>query len=287
MPFLQSLSVNTPKQHPFPYNIPAVKYAKNVLFDSPVTILVGDNGCGKSTLLEGLAYKLKLPLIGGQINENAGFEAAAILQPFLKIAWKRETKLGFFFRAEDFSDFILGIEREKAKIVAELSELKGTVDDRIIDQLNESINYRLRNMKGLYGDNMQAYSHGEAYLKILQTRIGNKGIFLLDEPEAALSPLKQLSLVALIVEIIKDKNAQFIIATHSPIVMGIPNATLYEIQEEGMQKVAYTETDHYRITKTFLDNPEHYLRHFRTAFAQLLIKEVKFLKLNFFNGEVG
>jgi predicted ATPase len=108
---------------------------------------------------------------------------------------------------------------------------------------------------------MQAFSHGEAYIKILQTRIGDKGIFLLDEPEAALSPLKQLSLISLILQIIKNKNAQFIIATHSPILMGIPGATLYQIQEDAMQMVDYKETDHYRITKTFLDNPEYYLRH--------------------------
>jgi predicted ATPase len=109
---------------------------------------------------------------------------------------------------------------------------------------------------------MQAFSHGEAYLKILQTRIADKGIYLLDEPEAALSPLKQLSLIAFIIEVLKNKNSQFIIATHSPILMGIPNATLYEIQEDGMQQVGYKETDHYRITKRFLDDPNHYLRHF-------------------------
>lgn len=125
------------------------------------------------------------------------------------------------------------------------------------------MNYSLREMRKNYGDNMQAYSHGEAYLKILQTRILNKGIYLLDEPEAALSPLKQLSLIAFILEVLKTRNAQFIIATHSPILMGIPDATLYEIQEDNMQQVKYKETDHYRITKAFLDNPETYLRHLR------------------------
>ncbi len=262
MPFLKSFSINTTRTNPFPFNIPAVKYAKHVELNSPVTVLVGDNGYGKSTLLEAIALKLKLALIGGQIEQNAGFEAAAILQPSIVLHWKREVHSGFFFRAEDFSDFILGTEREKGKIVSELTELKGVVDNGIIDQLNESMNYRLRNMRRLYGDNLQAYSHGEAYLKILQTRIGNKGIFLLDEPEAALSPLKQLSLIALIMEILKGNNAQFIIATHSPILMGIPNASLYEILDDGMEKVAYTETNHYRITKNFLDNPQFYLRHF-------------------------
>ena len=108
---------------------------------------------------------------------------------------------------------------------------------------------------------MQAFSHGEAYLKILETRIQDKGIYLLDEPEAALSPLKQLSLLFLIIEAGKKDNTQFILSTHSPIMMGIPGATIYEIKEDGMQKVQYEETDHYRITKTFLNNPASYLRH--------------------------
>jgi predicted ATPase len=262
MPFLKSFSVDTEKQNPFPFNIPAIKFARQIKLDAKVTIFVGDNGSGKSTLLESLAFWLNLPLIGGHINSHAGFEAARLLKPFVQVEWSRQTPKGFFFRAEDFSDFVNSVEKEKNKISGTLSDLRGKVDDAIIEQMSESMNYTLHKMRHDYGENMQAFSHGEAYLKILQTRIGNKGIFLLDEPEAALSPLRQLSLIAFILEVLKTNNAQFIIATHSPILMGIPGATLYEIQEEGMRQVQYKETDHYRITKTFLDNPEHYLRHF-------------------------
>jgi predicted ATPase len=261
MSFLQSFSVNTSITNPFPFNIPAVQFAKNIILDSRISIFVGDNGSGKSTLLEAIAYNIGLPLIGGHIKENPGFEAAVLLQPFLEIEWKRETRQGFFFRAEDFSDFINSVERERIKITGDLSELKGNVDDAIIKKMSESMNYSLREMRKDYGENMQAFSHGEAYLKILQTRIGNKGVYILDEPEAALSPLKQLSLMSLILEVLKNKNTQFVIATHSPILMGFPEAILYEIQETGMQKVNFTETDHYRITKTFLDNPAQYLRY--------------------------
>ncbi len=263
MPFIKSFSINTEKQNPFPFNIPAVQFAKNIELNKGVTIFVGDNGSGKSTLLESIAYKLNFPLIGGGIKHHtrAGFEASEMIEPFLEINWKRETHKGFFFRAEDFSDFVNSVENENKRIAGELSVLKGVVDDSIMDKMTESRNFSLYEMRKNYGENMQAFSHGEAFLKILQTRIGDKGIFLLDEPEAALSPLKQLSLISLILEIVKMKNAQFIIATHSPILMGIPNATLYEIQEDSMKAVEYRDTDHYRITKTFLDNPEHYLRH--------------------------
>jgi predicted ATPase len=263
MPFIKSFSINTTKQQPFPFNIPAVQFAKNIALTKAVTIFVGDNGSGKSSLLEAIAYKINLPLIGGFIeaNNRTGFDAAETLQPYLHMEWKRQTSRGFFFRAEDFSDFINSVEREKNKIAGDLSELKGAVDDSIIEKMSEGMNFNLREMRKNYGENMQAFSHGEAYLKILQTRIGDKGIYLLDEPEAALSPLKQLSLISLIMEIVKNNNAQFIIATHAPILMGIPGAALYEIQEDSMKIVDYTETDHYRITKTFLDNPEYYLRH--------------------------
>ena len=263
MPFIQSFSINTDKTRPFPFGIPAVKFAKNISTDGSVTVFVGDNGSGKSSLLESLALYLDLPLIGGYIGRRHGFEAARAIKPFLQVEWNRQTKTGFFFRAEDFSDFINSIEKEKQKIRGDLRELEGKVDERIIQQLLESerMNGTLNQIRKDYGDDMQQYSHGEAYLKIIQTRINGKGLYLLDEPEAALSPLKQLSLMAFILDVLKAGNAQFIMATHSPILMGIPNAALYEITEDGMNKVDYQDTEHYRITKTFLDRPEVYLRH--------------------------
>ena len=260
MSFIKSFSINTAKQNPFPFNIPAVQFAKDITLDG-INIFVGDNGSGKSTLLESIAFYLNLPLIGGYIQDRPGFEAARSLHPFLKLEWKRQTTKGFFFRAEDFSDFINAVEREKNKIAGDLRDLKGEVDDAIIEQMSESMNYKLHLMRKDYGENMQAFSHGEAYLKILQTRIADKGIYLLDEPEAALSPLKQLSLMSFIMQTLKGNNSQFIIATHSPILMGIPNAVIYEIQETGMAQSKFKETEHYRITKNFLDNPDLYLRY--------------------------
>jgi predicted ATPase len=262
MSFLRSFSIISQKKNPFPFNVSAVRFAKEIELDKKVTIFVGDNGSGKSTLLETIAMSLDLPLIGGFISERPGFEAARILQKYLHIEWQRQTNKGFFFRAEDFGDFINSVENERKKIDADLSELKGEVDDSVIKQMSESMNYRLHSMRKTYGENMQAFSHGEAYLKILETRIGDKGVYLLDEPEAALSPLKQLSLLFLIMESIKKENIQFILSTHSPIMMGIPKAAIYEIKEDVIERVKFEETEHYKITKTFLNNPEFYLRHF-------------------------
>jgi len=116
-------------------------------------------------------------------------------------------------------------------------------------------------MRKEYGVDMEGFSHGEAYMKIMQTRVEGNGIFILDEPEAALSPSRQLSLIYFIQQHSKLNKAQFIIATHSPMIMAMPNAKIYEIDNEGMNHVQLEETEHYHITKSFLDNPEVYLRH--------------------------
>lgn len=261
MTFIKSLSINTEKTHPFPYNISAVRHAKQISFNQAVTVLVGDNGCGKSTLLETIGLYMNLPLIGGYSKSSSSFEAAQILLPYIDIEWRRDTKMGFFFRAEDFSDFLKSAERDRNRIRNDISDLEGRVSEQIIKEMsNGSMNYSLNNMYHEYGADMEGFSHGEAYLKILETRIGNKGVFLLDEPEAALSPLKQLSLIFLIMQKLEQPNTQFIISTHSPILMGIPNAVLYEIDDNAITHTPYNETEHYRITKQFLQNPQYYLR---------------------------
>jgi predicted ATPase len=112
-----------------------------------------------------------------------------------------------------------------------------------------------------YGQDLQGFSHGEAYFKIMNDKINKGGIYLLDEPEAALSPSKQLSLLYFIKEHLKSNISQFIIATHSPMLIAYPGATIYQISDDGMKKVSFEDTEHYSITRSFLNNPEAYLRH--------------------------
>ncbi len=116
-------------------------------------------------------------------------------------------------------------------------------------------------MNQQFGQDMVAFSHGEAYMKIMHERIVKKGIYLLDEPEAALSPAKQLSLIYFIKDHLKNHMSQFIIATHSPMLMAMPGASIYEVTADSMQKVALEDTEHYFLTKSFLNDPESYLRH--------------------------
>jgi len=259
--FIKSISIQPDRENPFPFNVPSIKNCNEIQFDSPITFFIGDNGTGKSTLLETLGHKLNLPLIGGGIGRHAGFEAARKLSSFLSIDWEFEFGTGFFFRAEDFSAFVDSAERNALSQELFYSQFRGELKDSVIKQMKQSANSAARNMRKDYGQDMQAFSHGEAYLHIMHQRIQDRGIFLLDEPEAALSPSRQLSLIYFILNHIKSHRAQFIIATHSPILMATPGASIYQITDDSMEHVDLHETEHYSITKSFLDNPEVFLRH--------------------------
>ena len=259
MHYLSCLSVLPDRQHPFPYDIPAVRYAKEISFTSPITFFIGDNGTGKSTLLETIAYQLKLPLMGGNGYSGSSFTAAKKLGPFTKLQWSIKLTNGFFFRAEDFGNYSNSASNASAGHY--LNSMIGEVPDQVIDQMINSSNSSLNSMRKNYGQDLQSFSHGEAYLHIMQQKINDRGIYLLDEPEAALSPSRQLALIYFIQQHLQAFRSQFIIATHAPILMAYPNACIYEINEHGMNKTNLEDTEHYSITKSFLNNPEAYLRN--------------------------
>lgn len=261
MPYLKSLSIQTARSNPWPYDIPAVKYARDIDLSNQITFIVGDNGTGKSTLLETLAFRLQLPHMDGSGYRKKSFEGAVQLAPFLELDFLIDRPIGFFFRAEDFGDYLNSTSRRDATLHGQLSELKGAVPDHIIQRMADNANMQLHHMRKNYGQELNAFSHGEAYLKIMQEKIKQRGIFLLDEPEAALSPAKQLSLIYFIKDHLSMQNSQFVIATHSPMLMAIPGSTIYEVTEEGMQKTALEELDHFTISRDFLNNPDAFLRH--------------------------
>lgn len=261
MPYIKSLSINTNKQHSYPFDIPGIRFAKDLDLSKKINFIVGDNGTGKSTLLEALAFRLQLPHMDGSGYGKKAFEAAVQLAPFLELEFNIERTVGFFFRAEDFGDYLNSVNRRDAGLHDQLASLDGEVPDHIIQEMKDSANSQLFHMRKNYGQELNSFSHGEAYLKIMHEKIQKRGIFILDEPEAALSPAKQLSLIYYIVDHLKNNNSQFIIATHSPILMSIPNSTIFEITEDSMQATVLEDIDHYNITKGFLNNPEAYLRH--------------------------
>ena len=260
MTYIAQFSLNTPRSHLFPFDVPAVRFAKDVDLSAPVTCFVGDNGMGKSTLLEVLSLRLQLPHMDGSDYGGRGFVAARKLLPFLDISFASKRTVGFFFRAEDFGDLLNSVDRQDQRLHAQLEELQGSVPDHIIADMKDSANHQLHRVRRDYGQELQGFSHGEAYLHILQQQIRGPGIYLLDEPEAALSPARQLALLLLMQEHLREHRSQFLIATHAPIIMAFPQARLYEIAADGMEQKPLAELEHYAFTKAFLDAPERFLR---------------------------
>lgn len=262
MPYLSKIHINPNRSHPFPFDVPAIKFAKNINVSNQITFIIGENGSGKSTLLETLACRLHLPHMDGYGYGKKCFDSAKCILPFLELEWLIERSTGFFFRAEDFGDYLNSIQRNDDTIHKQLVDLEGNIPDAVLKQMKDSANQQLHRVRKDFGQELDSFSHGEAYLHVMNQMVNQRGIYLLDEPEASLSPSKQLAFLYFLQEHLQHHHSQFIIATHSPILMAYPSATIYEITDNAMKETPLEQTDHYSITKSFLNNPSAFLRHF-------------------------
>jgi len=209
----------------YPFSIPALQFDQVALHGS-VTFFVGENGSGKSTLLEGIAYQSGFASAGGSRNNRYEVDAAdSAIGPYLRLRWLPKITQGFFLRAETFYHFA-----------------------SYLDTIEREAGGALRHYGGR---SLHAQSHGEAFLSLFQHRFGQRAIYLLDEPEAALSPARQLAFMRIIHDL--APTAQFIIATHSPILLGYPEAQILQFDQVGVTQVSYEQTDHYLITRRFLE----------------------------------
>lgn len=204
-------------------------------FDRPVTFLVGENGAGKSTLLEAIAVCCGLNPEGGSRNIRFSTEEThAALGAYLTPVRRAFFQDGFFLRAESLYNVAT-----------------------YLDRLNED---DPRALEPYGGRSLHRQSHGESFLALVQHRFGGRGLYLLDEPEAALSPSRQLTLLCELRRL-AEAGAQCIIATHSPILMALPGARLYRLDEAGFTAADYRDTEHYRLTRQFLEDPERMLHY--------------------------
>lgn len=209
----------------FPFNLPAVRSLHSLAFHPNVTFLVGENGAGKSTLIEALALAWGFnPEGGGRDHRFATRESHSRLHEFVRpVRASVRAKDGFFLRAESFFT------------VASYLETSGA---------------------NRYGDRpLHELSHGESFFALFENRFDGQGLYILDEPEAALSPSRQLSFLALMHELVLARS-QLIIATHSPILLAYPNAWIYQASESGLDRIEYEDTDHYQVTRNFLNRRE-------------------------------
>lgn len=204
-------------------------------FDRPVTFLVGENGAGKSTLLEAIALACGFNPEGGTRNYLfSSQDTHSDLGQYLTPVRTGYFKDGFFLRAESFYNAA-----------------------SYLDELQEEDS---RTLLCYGGASLHERSHGESFLALVQNRFNGDGLYILDEPEAALSPSRLLTLMGEMARLVEERS-QFIISTHSPILMAFPNARVYLLEEDGIRSVDYRETEHFCLTKRFLNDPESMLRY--------------------------
>lgn len=261
---LRALSLAPLDQEGYPFSVPAVRATRDLRFTTSVTFLVGENGSGKSTLLEALAVKCRLPAIGSDDTATDGtLRHARTLAKAMTLTWEHRALRGFFLRAEDFFGFTKRLAMERAEFKARLVEIEEEYRDRSAHAKTLAMGpmrSSLAAMERSYGQDLDANSHGESFLKLFQSRFAPDGLYLLDEPEAPLSPTSQLALLAMMQEMV-GRGGQFIVATHSPILLAYPGATIISFDAQPPSVVPYHETEHYRVTRDFLLAPERYLRH--------------------------
>lgn len=220
----------------YPFSIPAVNRLTSLALHPKVTFLVGENGSGKSTLIEAIAIATGFNAEGG--SQNFRFSTKVSESPLHEtlrvVRGARRPKTGFFLRAESFFNVASEVER-----------------------LNQVVPGLLASYGG---KSLHEQSHGESFLALVTERFGADGIYLLDEPEAALSPQRQLALLAEFDRLVRRERSQLIVATHSPILLAYPHARIYALTPDGLAEVQYEDTEHYSLTRDFLLNRERYLR---------------------------
>jgi len=232
-PFLESVGLNEDRvvSGSYPFTLRSIMRGLPLTLSTPITFLVGENGSGKSTLLEALAWALGFSDQGGdRANSYAEGADGHMLGRALALRWRKKVFGGFFLRAETFFNYA-----------------------RYLEDAGSSF--------GLYdGVPLNQRSHGEAFLALFQNRFED-GTYLLDEPEAALSPSRQLTFLSVLHDLARSRAAQLIIATHSPILLTLPGARVLSFSDAGIEEVDYRNTEHFRLSRDFLNAPERYLRH--------------------------
>jgi len=256
-----------PADQTFPFSVPAVRTLGTLDLSARVTFFVGENGSGKSTLLEGIALAARLPAAGmDDPGRDATLAAQRSLADALKLTWAKPTHRGFFLRAEDFFGFQRRLASERVAFERRLAEIGEEYKDRsayarglaagpVLSSLGE--------MERRYGRDPDARSHGQAFLNLFQQRFVPGGLYLLDEPEAPLSPQNQLGLLAVLLDMVAQ-DAQFIIATHSPVLLAFPEAVIYSFDDLPVAAVAYDDLPHVSLTRDFLNDPRGFLRRLRS-----------------------
>ncbi len=259
MPHLVRISLKQPPPPgaPYPFSVPQIRALPQLDVNRSVTFFVGENGSGKSTLLEGVASAAELPALGtADVAADDSLAPARQLGAALRLAWSPRSRQGFFLRAEDFFGYHRAQARLDARIIRERLEGRVTPGEPAIDT-GSAIHPDERNAARFVAK-YDSRSHGESFMDVFTKRVHPGGLYLLDEPEAPLSPRRQIAFLDLIIGAAKA-GAQFIIATHSPILLACPGARIYSFDATPINEVAYAELEHVVVTRDFLNDPRSFL----------------------------
>lgn len=259
--YSQGTSPELGQQRRFPFSLPVLSNL-NLGFTRPVTFLVGENGTGKSTILESLAIATRCIAMGSSdLDRDATLVPAQRLAKQLRLVRGKKPQTSMFFRAEDAFGFIRRVQAESETLTALEHEFRNSFEDGSLAQTLATgvVSGQRQAFSRRYGENPDAASHGESFLHLLEERLVPNGLFLLDEPETPLSPLRILALLRILLDRV-DNGCQFIIATHSPMLMAFPGADILSFQEETIKRTTYNEVEHVTLTKAFLANPDAFLR---------------------------
>jgi len=257
-------SAGQPESKGYPFAVPAVAALRQtpLVFDATVTFLVGENGSGKSAILEGLACAAgSIAIAGDDPRRDPTMAAARALGDRLRLSWRARTQRGFFLRAEVFSGFAKYISALRAGLERDLADLNAEPGPETYGRgLARGVFLKEIGQLRQTDRTVNETSHGESFLELFQRRFAPRGLYLLDEPEAPLSPIRQLAMLALLQEMTGAGESQFIIATHSPILMAFPGATIYSLDDGTPIRVAWDDLEHVALTRDFLNDPTAFLR---------------------------
>jgi len=264
---LKSIHLKDSLERTYPFSIPALQKAVSLVFDKPITIFIGENGCGKSTLLDLIASKMGLYRI--TMDDKIRRENDALFRHAsqnVSAEFQLRKPKGFYFSAEDFTSYILSLAKEKEYAREELERVRQEYADRSEFSKTQAATpfaKTLSEIEGMYEKDLLTSSHGEAYLDFFSSRMRKGQLYLLDEPETPLSIQNQLTLVAMIEEAVHN-DCQFILATHSPILMGIPEAAIWEFDGDQILPTDFDHIESVRLLRQFLDHREQFFRYLRS-----------------------
>jgi predicted ATPase len=244
----------------YPYTVPVIAQFERLDFTLPVTFFAGENGTGKSTLLEAIAAGADSISVRGddrQTEETLAY--ATELAGNMRFQWTKRNRRGFFLRAEDFFDYT----KRMAGLAGEMSEFAADFESRLdgyaLGLAKGAVLGQQHALTERYGEDLNSRSHGESFLQFFASRFVNPGLYLLDEPDTALSPQSVLALLAMLKSMVAD-GSQFIIATHSPMLMAFPGAMIYSFDAAPIAEVEYEAVEQIALMRSFLQEPEAFLR---------------------------